>query len=330
MSTTGPDRETIRKAVALATRAPSVHNTQPWRWVIGENSVHLFADWERQVPATDPDGRDLVISCGAALHHLRIAFAALGWASAAHRVPNPADPGHLAAVELRPHEPTDQDIALAAAIQRRRTDRRRFSSWPMPPEHLDTLAALVGREGALAIAVTDPGARFLLTGAIAQAAVIQQTNPGYTVEMAIWSGRGNGTRDGVLAASAPPPHAGTDVIHLRTFRHGTLTQPRGKRYDEHATLLVIATSGDDTLSRLRAGEATSAALLAATQLGLAACPLSQPLEISDTRRAIRDDVLDGAAVPQLILRLGWAPTSADPLPLSPRRDLDDVVGELSN
>jgi nitroreductase len=91
---------------------------------------------------------------------------------------------------------------------------------------------------------------------------------------------------------------------------------------------MIATSSDNTLSRLRAGEATSAALLTATRLRLAACPMSQPLEIGQTRRVLRDEVLDGAAEPQLLLRLGWATTAAEPLPFTPRRNLGDVLGDL--
>lgn len=326
MTTPGPDRDTLRAAVALAARAPSVHNTQPWRWTVGTESVHLFADRTRQVPATDPDGRDLTISCGAALHHLRVALAAMGWRAIVHRIPNPAEPDHLAAVEFRPHSPTKRDVALASIISRRRTDRRRMSDWPVPPDHLDLIAELARHEGALGVATTEPAARFHLAGAIAQAAIVQDNDPDYATEMALWSGRGNGAREGVLAASTPaasdddrPPSG------LRTFPHGTLTQPATKRYGQQTEYLVIATSGDDLLSRLRAGEATSAALLAATELGLATCPLSQPLEIADTRRVIRDDVLDGAAVPQLIIRLGWAPTSAGPLPVTPRRDVHDVI-----
>src|SRR2546423_10352783 len=95
-------QETVRGPIALATRAPSVHNTQPWRWLLGDSTIHLTADVSRQLPATDPDGRDLLISCGAALHHLHIALAALGWAGELHRIPNPADPTHLAAVEPHP------------------------------------------------------------------------------------------------------------------------------------------------------------------------------------------------------------------------------------
>jgi nitroreductase len=326
MNTSGPDRETLRAAVALAARAPSVHNTQPWRWVVGTESVHLFANRSRQVLATDPDGRDLLISCGAALHHLRIALAAMGWRTVVHRLPNPAEPDHLAAVEFRLHTPTERDVTLAAVISRRCTDRRRMSDWPIPPDHLGLIAELARHEGALGVAITEPGARFHLAGAIAQAAVVQDHAPAYATEMALWSGRGSGASEGVLAASIPAVSAPADPsTGLRAFPHGTLAQPAGKRYGQQTEYLVIATSGDDPLSRLRAGEAMSAALLGATELGLATCPLSQPLEIADTRRMIRDAVLDGAAVPQMIIRLGWAPTSAAPLPVTPRRDVADVI-----
>jgi hypothetical protein len=329
MTTHGPDRETLRAAIALAARAPSVHNTQPWRWSIGAESVHLFADWVRQVPATDPDGRDLLISCGAALHHFRVALAALGWATDVHRIPNPAEPHHLAAVEFRPHVPTDHEVALAAMIWRRRTDRRRMSDWPVPPDHLAIVADRAQHEGALCVPIIEPGARFQLAGAIAQAAVVQYADPDYAGEMALWSGRGAGASEGVLAASVPATSGDErGEPRMRTFSHGTLAQPAGKRYGQQTEYLVIGTSSDDVLSRLRAGEAVSAALLGATELGLATCPLSQPLEIADTRHVIRDDILGGTAVPQLIIRLGWAPTSAARLPLTPRRDVDDVIERL--
>ena len=78
MSKTFPDHETVRAAMALATRAPSVHNTQPWRWRIGAHSMHLYAEQSLHLAHTDPDGRDLLISCGAALHHAAVALYALG------------------------------------------------------------------------------------------------------------------------------------------------------------------------------------------------------------------------------------------------------------
>src|SRR6185312_6884097 len=95
-----PDEKTVRSGIALAIRAPSVHNTQPWRWRVGDSSLHLYADWSRHLTATDPEGRDLVVSCGASLHHMRVALAALGWGTVVHHVPNPGDPKHLAAIEV--------------------------------------------------------------------------------------------------------------------------------------------------------------------------------------------------------------------------------------
>ena len=89
-------------AVEHALRGPSVHNTQPWRWRIGADAVHLHADWTRHLVATDPDRRDLVLSCAAALHHLLVALAARGLEASVDRLPDPDDVGHLATVTLHP------------------------------------------------------------------------------------------------------------------------------------------------------------------------------------------------------------------------------------
>lgn len=325
-----PDHHTLRSAIALATRAPSVHNTQPWRWLVGDRTVHLMADWTRHVPATDPDGRDLLISCGAALHHLRVGLAALGWAGEVHRIPNPDDSAHLAAVELHPHAPSEQDIALAAAISQRRTDRRRYSSWPVPPGHLDLMIRRAGRAGAQLVPITDPYTRHQLTSAIADAATRQDNGSEYCTELAIWSGRSRAATDGVLAASTPAKPGRHGDTRMRTFPHGSLAasteDDRGD--DDAGQLLVLATPTDDPMAWLRAGEAASAALLTTTELNLAGCPLSQALEITDTRARIQDLVLDGATVPHLILRIGWPYTSAEPLPQSPRRPPEEIIDYL--
>jgi nitroreductase len=327
--TTRPDHQTVRGAIALATRAPSVHNTQPWRFLLGDNTVHLLADWSRHLPATDPDGRDLLVSCGAALHHLRVALAALGWAGDVHRIPNPADPIHLAAVELRPYGPFEEDIALAAAIPRRRTDRRRFSSWPVPTGHLDLLTQRASRAGALLVPVTEPGIRHRLVRAINEASTTQEINPDYIAELSLWSGRGHLAEDGVLAASARPRPGTYGDARMRAFAHGTLAESTADdREDDAGELLVLATPTDNARSQLCAGEAASAVLLTATDLNLASCPLSQALEVAGTRTMIQELVLDDAAVPHLILRVGWTPTSSETLPESPRRPVDDVIGFL--
>lgn len=328
-----PDHQTVLGAIGLANRAPSVHNTQPWRWLLGEASIHLMADPTRQLEVTDPAGRDLLLSCGAALHHLQVALAALGWRAVVHRIPNHGDPTHLAAVEVRRRLPSEEDITLVAAISRRRTDRRRFSSWPVPDGHLDLMVRRAGEAGALLVPVNDAPTRLRLTRAIDTAARHQQHDRRYQMELALWSGRSRLADDGVLAASTPPSTPTNWRMHgdttMRAFPNGSLADAEtGHGEPDGGQLLVLATLDDDPESVLQAGEATSAALLTATDLGLATCPLSQPLEIADTRAVISDQVLDGIAHPHLILRTGWLPTAAPPVPPSRRRPTEHTVDHL--
>ncbi|AEA22975.1 MULTISPECIES: Acg family FMN-binding oxidoreductase [Pseudonocardia] len=315
------DAATVRAAVGLACMAPSVHNSQPWRWLVGPASLHLHADLGRWLQVTDPDGRDLVMSCGAALHHLRVALVAAGRHAVVHRLPNPADGDHLAAVELRAdgRPDTETDIGLASAIPVRRSDRRRFSTWPVPPAFLDELVAAAAANGARLTPV-EPADHAAVLRAIRDAGLAQQSLPGYSTELAMWSGGLVGP-DGVPAANLPadPGAAGPAVRH---FTPGVLEE-RYPDVDDGAQLLIIATSSDDPLSWLRAGEALSAVSLRAVVQGLASCPLSTPMEVTRTRLALRDDVLGGTSVPQLVLRVGWPPSGE--LPRTPRRPVSDVL-----
>ena len=93
-------------------------------------------------------------------------------------------------------------------------------------------------------------------------------------------------------------------------------------------VIALGTAEDDTMARLRASEATSLVLLTATALGLASCPITEPLEVAETRAAVQADVFGEEAYPQMLLRIGWAPVNADPLPSTPRRDLSEVVTRL--
>ena len=321
------DRTTARAVIALANRAPSVHNSQPWRWRIGSSSIHLFADPDRALPTTDPEGRDLRLSCGAALHHLRVALLAAGLGTTVHRLPDPAQPTHLASVEPRSAMPTPEDLALASAILNRRSDRRVFSSWPVPPEMLAVLVEAAADEGALVKVLDRKSDRDTVARLIEHAVVEQALTPDMAQETAEWTGRSRGAREGVPAANVPAEPAG--VVPVRHFAGGEQPQSLLGRYESDGTALaLLSTPGDGAVDQLRAGEALSAVLLAATRFGLATDPISQPLEVAATRTPLQSAVLGGAAAPQVLLRLGWAPMSTIPVPQTGRRPLADTIDSL--
>jgi nitroreductase len=324
VSTVIAARRTVLDALSLAQYAPSVHNSQPWHWYLGDHSVHLYADLNRWLPATDSQGRDLVVSCGTVLHHARVALASVSLATTVHRQPNPDEPDHLAALELRGTHAGDLDLRLAKAIEHRRTDRRPFTTWPVPAAFLDELVEEASSQGATA-RVLDPSARADVLRAIREADRVHRELPGYETELAVWSGIHAGD-DGVPSANLLGSSVDANQP-ARRFIEGELPIP-GPEVDG-SRLLVIGTAGDDAQSQLRAGEALSALLLTATAFGLATCPLSEPLEIPSTHSFVRDQILHGSLVPQILVRVGWA-HSGPPLRRTPRRPVADTVSRLES
>src|SRR5689334_11269234 len=94
--TTDAPAKALTQAVAAAGLAPSIHNTQPWRWRISRESLDLHLEPDRLLQVADPDTRLATLSCGAALHHARVSLAAQGWRATVTRIPDPAHPEHLA------------------------------------------------------------------------------------------------------------------------------------------------------------------------------------------------------------------------------------------
>jgi nitroreductase len=278
----------MRAVLTMATQAPSVHNSQPWYWWVGGESLHLYADPSRHLPRTDPDRRDLLVSCGAALHHCTVALAATGWHATVHRLPDPADPDHLAAVTVEPQSPDELDVMLAAAVGRRRTDRRTFSSWPVPWGDIALMGARAARAGVM----------------LRQIDLIPQLS--------------------AIVAEAVTPDA---PIPARIFADPALQQ-QAPGTPDNGVVLALGTERDDGLARLRAGEATSLVLLSATAMGLATCPVTEPLVIPETREAVRTDVFGASGFPQMLMRVGWPPLNADPLPATPRRPIGEVADWL--
>lgn len=321
-----PDPETIRAVLTLATRAPSVHNSQPWHWRVGPDRLHLHADASRHLSRADPDRREQMLSCGAVLHHCAVGFSAAGWQAKIERLPDPADTDHLAVIELVRQPAGELDVMLADAIGRRRTDRRNFSSWPVPWGDIALMGARAARVGVM-LRQLDLTPR--LHEIVTESVSIHGADADYLAELRAWSGR-YGSVAGVPAHNAVDPDLSAP-IPARGFAGPALRQPVDSTAEaDNAVMVALGTETDDDLARLRAGEATSLVLLSATAMGLASCPVTEPLEIPRTREAIRTDVFGTSGYPQMLLRVGWAPVNAEPLPATPRRPLPEVADWLND
>ncbi|WP_416900485.1 Acg family FMN-binding oxidoreductase [Micromonospora echinospora] len=309
------------EAAATAGYAPSVHNTQPWSWRVLPDALELRVAPERRLAATDPEGRLLALSCGAALHHARVALAAEGWTPAVERLPDPADPDLLARITgSRRAEPEPEAMRSVQCMQVRHTDRRPVSEEQVPTAAIGEITRAAGTAGGR-MQILDRDQVLELAAAASHAESVEAEDPQVREELAYWTSRaesGLGLPPEVLPEQAPQT-----TVPARDFgRAGTL--PIGPGHDRAAVYALLYGDEDEPDSWLRAGEALSAAWLAATRLGVSVVPLSGVVEVAGTRQTLRH-LLAGMGFPYLVLRLGIAdPAHAGP-PHTPRLPTAQVV-----
>ena len=164
-----PARDGLARLVELADHAPSSHHTQPWAWRSTPEGLDLYAVPARAAAHRDAAGRNMVISCGAVLHHLQHLAPATGWSPRVVRFPDGPTSARLATVRLTPMRVSEDAEERIAAVRERRTDRERHTTWPVPEELLGHLARTAARHGATAVAVHDITERFRLQRVVDEA-----------------------------------------------------------------------------------------------------------------------------------------------------------------
>ncbi|GAA3340526.1 NAD(P)H nitroreductase [Amorphoplanes nipponensis] len=309
-------------AARLALHAPSVFNTQPWRWRRSGGTLELSADRSRALSTTDPDGRLLLLSCGTALHHARVALAADGWTADVQRLPDDNDADLLARLTVTGAGPADPGAQrLAAAITVRHTDRRAYGERPVPEDVLAGLRRAVEAQGAYLHVVRRDQMPMLATST-ARAAEAERDDPAYRAELEQWTHRPPGSGDGVPAATAVEQVPRR--VPVRDYAPGGRPGlAAGSGFDLGAAYVVLFGLTDRPADLLRGGEALSALLLTATAEGLATAPLSDTIEVEWPRHLMRELLAD-VGEPYLIVRVGYRDTDEE-VPGAPRRDAREVL-----
>lgn len=311
-----------RRLVGLACLAPSMHNTQPWRWRLDGGDILLYADLDRQLPVEDPSGRNLTISCGAALHHLRFAAHALSWDTEVERFPDGTDSDLLA--RIRPSHGVASATPLddLDALRVRCTDRRRFTSWPVPDMELEALAAEAVEAGASALAVTDATLRFRCERLVNAAHDLRAEDVSAVEEQNRWLARTGS--DGIPMTVLPERGDDPEALPRSRFLPGLVRETRNG-LESGDGLIILGAAVDEREAWLRTGEALGALWLRATRAGMSVVPLSVPVEVDDVRQTLHERVLGQAFTPHILVRIGWQAIGRSDLPRTQRRPLSEVL-----
>ncbi len=300
--------DVVRHLITTAGRAPSLHNSQPWRFRHDGEELELLIDPQRALRVSDPAARELVLACGAALYNLRIALRCEGLVPHVDLTPASGDPLLLARITAKPGpDPTADELRLLGAVAHRHTHRHGFAQRPLSGTLVAALEADVAAEGARLVWIDAPQQVRAVAELALQAGERQSADPDWQAEIARWvdDETGTGRRDGIPTTALPdaPPHPGTDRLPPRQFG---VNVPRGASSPNGAgRIAVLVTPQDGLIDWVAAGQSLQRMLLRGTLDWVFARYATAPLEVPDLRQALRD-TLELRDHPQMMLELGHA------------------------
>ncbi|MGV0792263.1 Acg family FMN-binding oxidoreductase [Mycolicibacterium sp. XJ1819] len=321
--TTGPtDTDVITTAVELACRAPSLHNSQPWRWVATATGVELLADPHRVVRSADDAGREALISCGAALHHFCIAMAAAGFDTDVELFPDAERSDHIASIRLTALQRVPQGAGQRVdAILRRRTDRLPFRAPPDWESFEEVLADLV--DGDLMLDVLDADARARLVGAARLVESLRRDDDFYHRELQWWTAPfrlSEGVPSDALVSDSERQRVPTN----RNFRPSGHADRRPTTAQDEAKILVLTSASDTREAAVECGVALSRVLLECTVAGFTTCTVTHVTEMAQGREIV-GELTGRGGMPQVLIRVGSAPSIEEVSAPTPRRPVREVL-----
>lgn len=314
----------MRLAAEFAALAPSVHNTQPWRFVARPHVLEVHLDPDRELGCLDPTGRQMHLSCGAAMEFARLGIRYLGLACTVRLLPDPTHPTLVAKLVVGTREPTTAaEQRLIDAVPRRYTDRGPYSDEPVSWLALQNMREAASDRHCWLRVLDRTDDRLTAIRLLETAEAAEAADDAYRAEIEQWQRR-EPSRDGIpidRRTEWDALHRVSD-IPLRDFSgRGRHPAPGDGEPPviERDTVVVLGTDYDDPRSWLQAGRALADVLLALTAADLVSQPLGPALDLPATRAQLRRE-LGLVGHPQMMLRVGHGLR----VPVTGRRAIEEM------
>jgi hypothetical protein len=318
----------VKWVVAQAIRAPSVHNTQPWRFRWNGYAFDVMGDAHRGLDVSDPDGRELTISCGAAVINLLLALRQLGCEGSLRDFPDRLAPEIVARITVHEGSPaTAAERRVFAALTRRHTHRGHFADRVISSELAIRLQQAAESQGCRLHYVNDPGPRARILHLARSAERLGASDDLAREETRAWASDPELYRpDGVpaWAYGQGPPAAGPDDLPGRDFDVDRAFGTGERGHQPPGAIAVLVTDNDLSFDWLQAGQALESVLLTAATEWAFAVIHSRVTEVPHLRAELQRE-LGTTDHPQLLLRFGYADT-ARATPRLPVEEVLDPVG----
>ncbi len=311
----------MRELVRYATLAASGHNTQPWQFAIKENAIEIHPDYTRHLPAVDPSDRELWISLGCALENLLVAARATGYA------PEVTYPDAADFIHIRLSTNTPQGGALFDAIPLRQNTRSAYDGQRIKVADLDQVQALPLEPGVVLHFVTNSTNLQTVLEYVNQGNLSQYADKAFVAELIDWirftKKESLASLDGLYTRSSGNPEVPRWLGQM--FVAGTKPQQQAdadaKKLRSSPGAVVVASAADDKSAWVRTGQVYERMALKLTSLNIKSAFLNQPIEVAKVRTQFQSALGLGGALPQLLVRFGYA----DAMPRSLRRPVEQVL-----
>lgn len=313
----GVSAENLKFLLRYAILAPSSHNTQPWKFSVGEDEIQVLVDRTRWLKVADPDQRELYITVGGALENLLIAAEHFGYGPQVAYLPEPANEELAATVKFMPHgEPSPfREPALFDAISSRHTNRKIYEERPIPQSDLQHLQNYCVEEGIWLHMTDDLEIKRKVDELIIRGDATQFSDPAFCEELGYWLGQGVFGASWLIAK-----------MEQLAVTYMNIGKGQSKKDSEvlmsASVLAALSSKVNDRKSQVNVGQVFERVCLAATMLGIRVHPMSQILEISELKTEVAKLIPELDVFPQHTFRLGYAEPEKEH---TPRRQLEEVL-----